>query len=64
MRVRFRQDDLKRALKGAKAAGVEPEEARILPTGEIRLMLRSSDAPSSTAREVCEELADWARHEQ
>lgn len=38
MVARFRQADLKRALGGARAAGLEPRRCRIDPrTGEIEL---------------------------
>lgn len=61
MSMRFRQHDLKRALKGARDAGIEPEEARIMPDGEIRLMLRRRAHPSETPSDVADEIAEWAK---
>ena len=48
-RTAFRQADLKRALGGARAAGLEPRRCRINPaTGEIELEFGSEPAQPTT----------------
>lgn len=42
-RARFQQADIKRAVKGAKAAGIEVGTVRVLPTGEIVLYAKGED---------------------
>lgn len=44
----FRQSDLTRAIKGAKAGGFDPARAEILPDGRIVLSL-AAEAPAEDA---------------
>lgn len=49
-RSSFKQADLTRALRGAKAAGMEPRGCRINPaTGEIEMQFGASSADSSNS---------------
>ena len=43
----FLQRDVTRALKAARAAGVEPTELRISPDGTLRMFLGSGDTRPS-----------------
>lgn len=47
-RPRFRQADLVRALKAAVAAGLNPAQVVIEPTGELRIGFTDSSAPAGT----------------
>lgn len=47
-RAAFRQVDLTRAIKGAKAGGFDPARAEILPDGRIVLTL-AAEAPTDDA---------------
>ena len=58
-RGRFSQADVQRALKGAKAAGLEPDEVFIDPDGAIRVRMRRPEASAGgdTPRDVRAEIA-------
>lgn len=58
----FTQLDVQRAVRGARAAGVNPGEIRIAQSGEIRIFLASGEAPSETPREVLDELEGHFRN--
>lgn len=45
------------AVRGARAAGFEPEEVRVRPDGEIRLLLRLGGPASEGAAEIQDELS-------
>lgn len=47
-RAAFRQSDLTRAIKGAKAGGFEPARAEILPDGRI-VLSTATEAPADDA---------------
>ena len=55
-RAAFTQMDVQRAVRGARAAGIQPEELRISPQGEIRIMFRNSESSTDVDREVAEEI--------
>lgn len=58
-RAAFTQLDVQRAVRGARAAGVSPDELRIAPTGEIRMMFRNRETSSSdTPRDVLDEIEE------
>ena len=44
-RARFRQADMARALKAAVAAGMNPAQIVLEPTGEMRLIFTDSTQP-------------------
>lgn len=49
----FTQLDVQRAVRGAKAAGAQPEEIRISRDGEIRILFKPTvDAPSAVVDEI------------
>jgi len=54
-RAAFTQLDVQRAVRGARAAGIQPEELRISPAGEIRILFQPSpakDEPSEVVDEI------------
>ncbi len=55
----FRQSDLAKALRAARQAGFDLEEAVITPSGEIRL-LRRGEAIARTPGDVRREIEGWA----
>jgi hypothetical protein len=57
-RPQFRQSDLQKALKAARAAGFEAGEVRIIG-GEIRILARSVAVNSD---DVLDEINRWAAH--
>jgi hypothetical protein len=58
----FTQLDVQRAVRGARAAGASPDELRIAPSGEIRILFKSAAASSSTPREVLDEIEGHFGH--
>jgi hypothetical protein len=44
-------------LRGARAAGLEPDEVCVRPDGEIRLLLRRGGAAAGGASEIQDELS-------
>lgn len=56
----FRQSDLTKAIRAARRAGFELEEAVITPAGEIRL-LRKGEGAARTPEDVRREIEGWAR---
>lgn len=57
-RKTFRESDVLKAIRGAKAAGVEPGEVRVTSEGEIRILLRHhSQFASHSAREFQDEIS-------
>lgn len=48
MSARFSQSDIRKAIRGAAAAGYEPSDVTIMPDGAIRL----SKAPSNLPRHI------------
>lgn len=46
-RAAFKQDDVTRALKGVKAAGIEAATIRLRPSGEIVIQIGVANDPDS-----------------
>lgn len=61
-RAAFTQLDVQRAVRGARAGGVSPDELRIAPTGEIRLLFRNRESSTDTARDVLDEIEGHFGH--
>lgn len=61
-RAAFTQLDIQRAVRGARAAGCSPDELRIGPTGEIRLLFANREHSTDTAREVLDEIEGHFGH--
>jgi hypothetical protein len=55
-RAAFTQLDVQRAVRGARAAGIQPDELRISPTGEIRILFSSAQGSTETPRDVLDEI--------
>ncbi len=55
-RAAFTQLDVQRAFRGAQAAGIQPEELRISPQGEIRILCRRREGPTDTSADVLDEI--------
>lgn len=56
------QKSVERALRGARAAGFEPEEVRVGPDGEIRLLARRGDGAFVSNSEIQDELTSHFAH--
>lgn len=60
----FKQQDVTRALRGAKAAGIEIQRVEIDNAGKI-IIVAVSDSPQTSENELDQELAELeARHGQ
>jgi hypothetical protein len=60
-KVRFRQADLQRALRAAKAEGIAVERYEITETGKIIIITRSAEGVGSTSTPLDQWLANNAR---
>ena len=59
-RARFRQADLARAIKAALAAGLNPSQVVIEPTGELRLTFDNAASMPAGPENPLDRLLDHA----